>query len=90
VREFPGPWGVSYSANLTPDAETGVGATTDSEIIAAIYGARRGGGRVLPPMPTQHYSQGIAEGDLGAIIAYLRSLPPIRNKVPAPEPPKKP
>ena len=48
------------------------------------------GGRVLPPMPTQHYSQGIAEGDLRAIIAYLRSLPPIRNKVPAPEPPKKP
>jgi mono/diheme cytochrome c family protein len=88
--EFPGPWGVSYSANLTPDVETGVGATTDGEIIAAIYGARRGGGRVLPPMPTQHYSQGIAEGDLRAIIAYLRSLPPIRNKVSAPAPPKKP
>jgi mono/diheme cytochrome c family protein len=87
---FRGPWGVSYSANLTPDPETGLGAWTDGEIIAAIYGARRGGGRVLPPMPTQHYSQGIAEGDLRAITAYLRSLPPIRNKVPAPDPPKKP
>jgi hypothetical protein len=85
-----GPWGVSYTANLTPDAETGLGAWKDGEIIAAIYGARRSGGRVLPPMPIQHYSQGIAEGDLSAIIAYLRSLPPLRNKVPAPEPPKKP
>lgn len=85
-----GPWGVSYTANLTPDPETGLGKWQDGEIIAAIYGARRGGGRVLPPMPTQHYAQGIAEGDLRAIIAYLRALLPVRNKVPPPEPPKKP
>jgi mono/diheme cytochrome c family protein len=87
---FRGPWGVSYSANLTSDRETGLGAWQDGEIIAALYGARRGGGRVLPPMPTQHYSQGIAEPDLRALLAYLRSLPPIRNRVPAPEPPKQP
>ena len=85
-----GPWGVSYAANLTPDVDTGIGAWRDGEIMASLYGARRGGGRVLPPMPTQHYAQGIAAGDLQAIIAYLRSLPPVRNKVPAPEPPKKP
>jgi mono/diheme cytochrome c family protein len=88
--DFRGPWGVSYSANLTSDRETGLGAWQDGEIIAALYGARRGGGRVLPPMPTQHYSQGIAEPDLRALLAYLRSLPPIRNRVPAPEPPNKP
>jgi mono/diheme cytochrome c family protein len=87
---FHGPWGVSYAANLTPDPETGLGGWKDGEIIAAMYGARRSGGRVLPPMPTQHYAQGIAEGDLRAIIAYLRSLPPIPNKVPPAEPPKKP
>src|SRR5262245_7728812 len=87
---FAGPWGASYAANLTSDAETGLGGAKDGEIIASLYGARRGGGRVFPPMPTQHYSQGIAEQDLRAIIAYLRSLPPVRNKVPAPEPPKKP
>jgi hypothetical protein len=87
---FRGPWGVSYSANLTPDRETGLGAWQDGEIVAAIYGARRGGGRVLPPMPTQHFAQGIAQADLSALVAYLRSLPPIRNRVPAPEPPKKP
>ena len=87
---FRGPWGVSYAANLTPDPETGLGNWQDGEIIASIHGARRGGGRVLPPMPTHHYAQGLAEGDLRAILAYLRALPPIRNKVPAPEPPKKP
>jgi mono/diheme cytochrome c family protein len=87
---MPGPWGVSYTANLTADVETGLGAWKDGEIIASIYGVRRGGGRVLPPMPTQHYAQGIAEEDLRALLAYLRSLPPIRNKVLVPEPPKKP
>jgi mono/diheme cytochrome c family protein len=88
--EFRGPWGVSYSANLTPDADTGLGRAADGQIIAALYGARRDGGRVLPPMPTQHYVQGIAEGDLRAILAYLRALPPIQNKVAAPVPPKQP
>jgi mono/diheme cytochrome c family protein len=88
--EFKGPWGVSYSANLTPDPDTGLGRVRDGEIIAGLYGARRDGGRILPPMPSQYYAQGIAEGDLRAIIAYLRSLPPIQNKVPAPVPPKQP
>jgi mono/diheme cytochrome c family protein len=88
--EFRGPWGVSYSANLTPDADTGLGRAGDGQIIAALYGARRDGGRVLPPMPTQHYVQGIAEGDLRAILAYLRALPPIQNKVAVPVPPKQP
>lgn len=87
---FQGPWGVSHAANLTPDSETGLGGWKDAEIIASLYGVRRGGGRVLPPMPTQHYAQGIAEADLRAILAYLRALPPIRNQVPVPEPPKKP
>jgi mono/diheme cytochrome c family protein len=87
---FRGPWGVVYSANLTPDPDTGLGNWKDGEIMASLYGARRGGGRVLPPMPTQHYAQGIAEGDLRAILAYLRALPPIRNQVPAPEPATKP
>lgn len=87
---FTGPRGVSYSTNLTPDPETGLGRAKDGEIIAALYGVRRDGGRVLPPMPSQHYAQGIAAGDLQALVAYLRSLPPIRNGVPSPEPPKKP
>ena len=79
---FPGPWGVSYAANLTPDPDTGLGHWKDGEIIAALYGAKRGGGRVLPPMPTQHYAAGIAREELQALLAYLRSLPAIRHPVP--------
>jgi mono/diheme cytochrome c family protein len=84
---FEGPWGTSYASNLTPDKETGIGAWTDAEIIAAIYGAKRDGRRLLPPMPTHYYATGIAGDDLRAIISYLRSLPPVRNKVPAAKPP---
>jgi mono/diheme cytochrome c family protein len=85
---FHGPWGVSYSTNLTPDPDTGIGQWIDGRLIASLYGARQDGQRVLPPMPSHHYAVGIAEGDLKAILAYLRSLRPIRNPVPAPEPPK--
>lgn len=87
---FHGPFGTSYSANLTSDPETGIGKWTDGEVVASIYGARRGGGKVLPPMPSAYYAAGIPEADLKAIIAYLRTLPPIPNRVPAPKPPKKP
>lgn len=86
---FHGPWGVSYSANITSDRETGIGKWTDGEIVASIHGARRGGGRVRPPMPVDYYVRGITGPDLRALVAYLRSLPPIRNAVHAPEPPKK-
>ena len=86
---FRGPWGVSYAANLTPDPETGLGRWTDSEIVASIHGARRGGGRVLPPMPVDYYARGVSASDLNALLSYLRRLPPRRNAVPAPEPPKR-
>jgi hypothetical protein len=39
-------------------------------------------------MPSPYYAAGIAEEDLKALLAYLRSLEPIRNAVPPPEPPK--
>jgi len=88
-RRFVGPFGASYGANITPDRETGVGAWTDAQIVAAIYGVKANGQPVLPPMPWPYYAGRIAEGDLKAMIAYLRSLPPIRNAVPHAEPPKR-
>jgi mono/diheme cytochrome c family protein len=84
---FRGPWGTSYAANLTPDAETGLGRLNDGQIVAALYGIRRDGRRVLPPMPTAYYADGIAVDDVQALVAYLRSLPPVRNAVPPPEGP---
>ncbi len=80
-----GPWGVSYSMNLTPDDQTGIGLWTEEIFTSALRsGKHMGAGRpILPPMPWQFYSQA-TDDDLKAIYAYLRSLPPIKNAVPAP------
>lgn len=87
-RAFHGPYGTSYAANLTPDPETGLGSWSDEQIIRAIYGVRPDGRTLLPPMPWGFYGGKIAATDLKAILAYLRSLQPIMNKVPLPESPK--
>jgi mono/diheme cytochrome c family protein len=70
-----------YMPNITPDKETGIGTWTDQEIITAIREGRRPDGRILgPPMP-YHLYRGISDRDVKAIVAYLRSIKPIRNKV---------
>ncbi|MCI0393478.1 MAG: c-type cytochrome [Chloroflexi bacterium] len=77
-----GPAGLLASANLTPDEETGLGAWTDEEIKTAIQtGASRDGRQLFPLMPYPLYNN-MADADVAAIIAYLRSLPPVENKVP--------
>ena len=86
---FRGPYGVSYSSNLTPDKGTGIGNWTDEQLRRAINGVRPDGRTLLPPMPWMYYAGKIADGDMKAMIAYLRSLKPIQNIVPAPEPPKR-
>jgi hypothetical protein len=85
-----GPWGVSFSANLTPDEDTGIGDWTEEEFISALRtGTHRGIGRpILPPMPWFSLAMATDE-DLQAIFAYLKSIPPIENEVPdAIDPPK--
>ncbi len=87
---FAGPWGVSFTANLTPDKETGLGNWTEDMFITALRtGRHEGRGRpILPPMPYQYVSS-LSDDDLKAVFAYLQSLTPIRNKVPAPiDPPE--
>jgi mono/diheme cytochrome c family protein len=82
---FAGPWGVSFSANLTPDADTGLGRWTLRDFSQTIRtGRHMGRGReVLPPMPIPVYNN-FTDDDLAAIFAYLQTLPPIRNRVPEP------
>jgi mono/diheme cytochrome c family protein len=87
-RLFPEPQGMIYSANLTPDPETGLGTWSDAQIIQAIYGVRPDGRVLQPPMPWPYFAGKIAAADLQALLAYLRSLPPITNKVPPLEAPK--
>jgi mono/diheme cytochrome c family protein len=84
-----GPWGISYTANLTPDAETGIGGWTKDIFFSAIRnGKHLGIGRpILPPMPWENFKQ-LTDQDLESIFTYLKTLPPIKNKVPDSETPK--
>jgi mono/diheme cytochrome c family protein len=87
---WAGPWGVAFAGNLTPDEETGIGRWSDDEIITAIRIGQRPDGRMLAPaMPYPNYSL-LAEEDARAIVAFLRSLPPIPHQNPAPVPPGEP
>jgi mono/diheme cytochrome c family protein len=81
--ELPG-LGVFYGPNLTPDKETGLGSWTDAQIIAAIQKGTRPDGRMLAPVMPWHAFAALTPQDAQAIVAYLRSLPPIKNKVVGP------
>jgi hypothetical protein len=85
---WAGPWGVSFSANLTPDAETGLGNWTEEMFIKTMRtGKHVGVGRgILPPMPWYDLAK-LNDADLKAMFAYLRTLKPIKNAVPLPMPP---
>jgi len=82
-----GPWGVSFAANLTPDNETGIGSWQPEIFINSLKtGKHLSAGRpILPIMPWQALGT-LKEEDLRAIFAYLKSLPPVKNKVPDPIP----
>jgi mono/diheme cytochrome c family protein len=83
-----GPWGVSFTANLTPDPETGLGKWTQATFTQTIRTGRHlGRGRkILPPMPIPMYKN-FTDEDLAAIFTYLQSIPAIKNQVPEPLPP---
>jgi mono/diheme cytochrome c family protein len=85
---WAGPWGVSFTANLTPDPETGTGKWSLRNFKDTIRTGRHfGRGRaILPPMPWPVY-RNLTDTDLEAVFAYLQSVPPIRNRVPQPLPP---
>jgi hypothetical protein len=84
---FAGPWGISYSINLTPDEQTGIGTWSEQTFINSIRTGRHlGVGRpVMPPMPWPAYAN-FTDEDLRAIFIYLRSVRPISNKVPEGQP----
>jgi mono/diheme cytochrome c family protein len=86
MTAWAGPWGVSFGSNLTPDPETGIGDWTFEVFSESLRtGTFVGDTRpYLPPMPT--YNQ-MTDDELQAIFAYLRSIDPVRNEVPAPLPP---
>jgi mono/diheme cytochrome c family protein len=87
---WAGPWGVSFTMNLTPDKETGLGDWTLEQFIATMKtGKDRGKGRaVLPPMPFFNLAK-LSDEDIASVFAYLQSLPAMKNRVPQPiDPPE--
>ncbi len=75
--------GKLYSKNITPDPETGIGNWTDEEILRAItQGINKKGDTLFPLMPYVNFNH-MAKPDLLSIIAYIRTLKPIKNEVPA-------
>src|SRR5512141_2813610 len=85
---FAGPWGVSYAANLTPDQNTGLGIWREEDFVKAIrtgkhFGVSR---EILPPMPWSAF-RNLNDEDLKSIYAFLRTIPPVSNLVPDPQPP---
>ncbi len=87
---WSGPWGVSFTANLTPDAGTGLGGWSAKQFADTMHtGKHLGVGReILPPMPIPAYKN-FNDADLEAIFAYLQSIPAVKNRVPAPLPPRR-
>jgi mono/diheme cytochrome c family protein len=69
-------------SNLTPDRETGLGRYTDAQLKVMIREGKRPDGSLIgPPMPFNFY-RNMANADVDAIIAYLRTVPAVRNAVP--------
>ncbi len=87
---FDFPFFAGTASNITPDRETGIGAWTDDDIKRAITaGQRPSHGRLagvpLAPMMWVSFYKALLPADLDAVVAYLRSVPPVRNAMALPE-----
>jgi mono/diheme cytochrome c family protein len=79
------PFGGVYSANLTPDRDTGLGARSDEDFFQALhFGVGRDGSRYYPAFPYPHFTK-LTKSDVLAIRAYLDTFPPVHNTPPTPQ-----
>jgi len=85
--EWAGPSGLTFSKNITPDPETGIGKWTAEIFVETMRTGKHIDLKrdVLPPMPWQDYGK-LGDEDLKAIFAYLMTIPPVKNAVPKPVP----
>jgi mono/diheme cytochrome c family protein len=73
------PFGVIYSANITPDPHTGIGTWSESAFARAMrQGVARDGTQLFPAFPYDHFTK-ISAGDIQSLYAYLMSLPPVNQ-----------
>jgi hypothetical protein len=83
--EFSGDYGTVYARNITPDPETGIGNWSEEEIVAALRtGAHPDGTQLFPIMPYMRFSV-LSDQEAMDVAAYLLSLEPVANEVPARE-----
>ncbi len=80
-QEFAGPWGTVYARNITQDKATGIGNWTDAEIKRAIKEGIAKDGTKLLVMPWEIF-RGMADEDVDAIVAYMRTVPAIAHTPP--------
>jgi mono/diheme cytochrome c family protein len=73
--------GTVRAANLTSDTDTGLGAWSDAEIVRALRNGESRGGRLLTPVMPYEWFHEMSDDDAFAVARYLRSLPPVRNRV---------
>lgn len=81
AEAFEGPWGKVYAKNISSDRETGIGGWTDAQVKLAITKGIGDEGEKLLVMPWEIF-QGLADEDVNNIVAYLRTVPPVRNTTP--------
>ena len=75
------PFGAIMTANITPDNGTGIGSWSADDFARAMHEGRRPGGTYLyPAFPFPYYTR-VTRSDLDALYAYLRTLPPVENRV---------
>ncbi len=69
------------TANITSDPDTGIGKWSDDDIKKALTeGVTPTGQHISPPMPFQWFKNMTAD-DLDAVVAFVRTIPPVKNKV---------
>lgn len=78
---------MAYPANLTPDVETGIGSWSDALVVRAMLaGVDDEDSPLCPPVPHFDGSGGdgrrMSDDETTSIVAYLRSLPPVRHEIP--------
>jgi mono/diheme cytochrome c family protein len=75
---FTGPWGSTVTPNITSHPKSGIGAWTDAEIRRTLtHGVSRDGRPIKPPMDRQDFFSRMTDADLDALVAWIRTIPPI-------------
>jgi mono/diheme cytochrome c family protein len=82
IKELPGR---IVAPNLTPDAETGSGTWTDDQMARAVREGIGHDGRALFPMMPYRQYRNMPDEDLASVIAYIRTLAPVKNPLPKTE-----